>query len=179
MKIYKAIQWSFLSSVLLILPNLSYAADLGIYGGVGMGYAILKEQAPNADKSDTGAKLYGGMRIVGPLAIEAGYYNLGKYSNQEQKITGTSITAVGNVYTRSVNIFAKAGIFNWTLDDSASGTSLSDTDTTFGLGMNIPIEKNVSVRMEWEHFAKIGKDAASTSPGQDMSLLSFGVNFMF
>ncbi len=33
--------------------------------------------------------------------------------------------------------------------------------------------------MEWERFAKTGKDAASVSLGQGMSLLSFGINFIF
>lgn len=182
MNIDKFTRWSAvtISCLFLLQTNLSHASEIGGYAGVGAGYAVLDELEPDTDQADVGTKLYGGIRLFGPLGIEAGVYNLGTYNTEQDKVTGTVISAVANLDTKSVSLFAKAGIINWKSKDiTPGGVAISGTDTAIGLGINIPIEKRLIFRAEWERFSKIGKDTPSANPGMNLSLLTFGVNFMF
>ena len=179
---YKLKPWSIISisTILILFTTSTYAAEMGVYGGIGAGYAVLEEVSPNTDQADIGSKLYAGMRIFGPLGIEAGIYNLGTYNNEQDKITGTTVSAVASLDTKSVSLFAKAGIIDWEVKDiTPGGRAISGTNTAFGIGINVPVEKQLLFRVEWERFNKIGEDAANSQPGQNLSLLTVGVNFMF
>lgn len=171
--------WAVLAGLLILLPVSVSAKDMGMYGGLGFGYSVLEVDAPNTDRASTAGKLYFGARVLGPLGVEAAYYDLGKYNSGDDKVTGTGITAVGNLDTKSAMLFIKAGVIDWTVEDVPNGTEVTGTDITYGLGINLALEKNLVFRAELEHFSKIGKDDATATPGNNMKLLSFGVNFKF
>ena len=167
------------AAMLLLLPGVTPALEVDVYGGFGAGYAVQKQDAPTDDTSDTGGKAYIGTRFLGPLGIEVAYYNLGKHNSAAVEVTAVGVDAVANLDIRGMTLFAKGGVMEWTETDLASGAELSDKDVTYGIGINLPVAKHVLLRTELEHFSKVGKDDATADPGRDMTMLSFGVNFKF
>jgi len=176
MKIQK---WIYTLSILMFLPASVMAKGIGAYGGLGYGYSILESNTSSNKDASTAGKIYGGIRLFGPLGVEFGYYDLGKYNAGDDKVNATVITAVGNFDTKFAVLFVKAGIVDWTVQDVPNNTEVSGTDTTYGFGINLPLDKNVVFRTELEHFSKVGKDTPNGQLGNNMKLLSFGINFMF
>lgn len=176
MKLHK---WIYTLSILMFLPASAMANGIGAYGGLGYGYSILESNTSSNKDASTAGKIYGGIRLLGPLGVEFGYYNLGKYNAGDDKINATTITAVGNFDTKFAILFVKAGIVDWTVEDVPNNTEVSGTDTTYGFGINLALDKDVVFRTELEHFSKVGKDTPNGQLGNNMKLLSFGVNFMF
>lgn len=165
--------------LLLLWPGAGHALDVDVYGGFATGYAVQKQDAPSNDTTDTGEKAYLGTRFLGPIGIEVAYYNLGKYENQSVEVTALGATVVGNVDIRGMTLFAKAGVMGWTETDLATGTDTTGEDVTYGIGINLAVDKHILFRTELERFRKVGKDKASNDPGTEMSMLSFGINFRF
>lgn len=170
--------WFSIALILLVFPRFTQALEVDVYGGLATGYSVQK-QATGDDTTDIGEKVYLGTRFLGPVGIEVAYYNLGKYNNATQEVTGTSAVVVANLDIRGMTLFVKGGIIEWTETELVSGTQLSGEDVTYGLGINLPVDKHVLFRTELERFSNVGKDAISSEPGKDMWMLSFGVNFQF
>lgn len=178
MKLDFLVRWFAVALTLLVLPGFAQALEVDVYGGFGTGYAVQKQDTGD-DTTDTGEKAYIGTRFLGPFGIEVAYYNLGKYNNATEEVTGASAVAVANLDIRGMTLFAKGGVLQWKETDLVSGTEISGEGVTYGLGINLPVDKHVLFRTELERFGKVGKDAASSDPGKDMWMLSFGVNFRF
>lgn len=89
------------------------------------------------------------------------------------------VDAVANLDIRGMTLYAKGGLVEWTETDLASGAEVTGEDVTYGIGINLPVDRHVLVRTELEYFRKVGKDDATSDPGKDMSLITFGLNFKF
>ena len=172
-------KWLTKLCIIMLLPVPAVASEFGGYGGLGYGYSILESNTTSDKEASTAGKIYAGARIFGPLGIEAAYYDLGKYNAGDDKIKANSITAVVNIDVHTASLFIKGGIIDWTVQDIPNNTEISGTDTTYGFGINLPLDKNVVFRTELEHFSKVGKDTPNGQIGNDMKLLSFGVSFVF
>lgn len=179
MKIGVGISWKMVSALLLFLPGVSHALEVDVYGGFAAGYATQKQDAPTNDTTDTGLKAYLGTRFLGPIGVEAAYYNLGKYNSSANKVTAVGGDVMLNMDIRGMTVFAKGGVVGWTETDLASGAQTTGQDVTYGIGINLAVDRHVLFRTELELFRNVGKDSATSNPGNDMSLLSFGVNFQF
>ena len=164
--------------ICLALPGFALGLEVEVYGGLGTGYAVQK-QLSGDDTTDTAEKAYVGTRFLGPLGVELAYYNLGKYNNGSEEVTGRSAAMVLNLDIRGMTLFAKGGVIEWTETDLSSGVEISGEDMTYGAGINLPVDRHVLFRTELERFSNIGEDAVSGTPGKDMWLLTFGVNFKF
>lgn len=163
---------------LIMFPAFGLALEVDVYGGFGAGYAV-QRQTTGGKTTDSAEKAYIGSRFLGPLGVEVAYYNLGRYSNSTKEVKGASGVAVASLDIRGMTLFAKGGVMRWTETDLTNDTDISAEDITYGFGINLPVAKHVLVRTEIERFRKIGKDDASGDPGEDMSMLSFGLNFQF
>lgn len=164
--------------ILGLIPLNTQALEVDVYGGFGAGLAAQKQNGSD-DTSDSGEKAYFGSRFLGPLGIEAAYYNLGKYNNGVTEVTAIGLDAVANLDIRGMTFYAKGGLIEWTETDLVTNSEVTGKDVTYGIGLNLPVDRHVLVRTELEQFRKIGKDDASGNPGKDMVLMSFGINFKF
>lgn len=175
-----AIKTPFVLAMLLMLSSISAnVMAVDAYGGLSVGYTIADRQAPNDDEATTAGKIFFGAMLVGPVGIEATYYSLGKYNAGDDEYSGTGVTLVGSMEVGYALLFAKAGVINWKWLDNTGPTEVTDTNTTYGLGMNLFIDNHVMFRAELEHFTKVGEDTAGGNVGVDMRLISFGLNFLF
>ena len=139
----------------------------------------------SVDGSDTGFKLFGGYQFSQHFGVEMAWVDLGKarYSGAfgSAPVTGGSvatsglnISVVGTLpLNPSFELFGKAGLFAWEAKarDTTGGAPFSGkddgADLSFGIGASYNINKNLSVRAEWEQFKAV----------DTISLLSLGIVF--
>jgi len=139
------------------------------------------------DGKDSGFKIFGGYHFSPNLALEVAYVDLGEltYSgtfgglpvtNGKVETSGLNTSLVGTFPVNpNFSFFAKAGLFAWSADarDVTGGLPFSGSDNggdfSFGFGGAFQIDRNLSLRAEWERY-----DA-----NDDISLLSIGLAYRF
>ncbi|GGC59590.1 outer membrane beta-barrel protein [Undibacterium terreum] len=154
-------------------------------------------QSSDLKDTDTGFKLLVGHQFTPNFALEGGYVDLGKskYSaalsdgavSANFKSSGAVIDAVGILpLSNEFSLFGKGGLYygKTSLDVSnssaAAGTAYSGLDSTwktslnYGAGLSYAINKNLSVRGEYERFARLG-DNIETGGKSNVNLLSVGL----
>ncbi len=173
MKIKKLnITYLALTGLLLASPTAAFAgAESGFYVGYGLGTSTIEDKGTdgiegnyNFKESDTGTKLFGGYNFglipFFDFAVEASYVDFGNPNAQlisansiNYKLTGISTFGLVGMSFGPISIFAKAGAINW--DSKANigvtSTSLSGTDTAYGLGAKFQIS-SFAIRTEYEVF---------------------------
>jgi len=164
---------TFLVTTLMWTTTSSAASLLGIYAGAGVGQAEIENTSPTEDS--TANKAYAGYRILGPIAIEVARVDLGEYYSDVVTIDGIAVDAVLYLPAGLVNVFAKAGMFNWNVDYSGAIPEESGTDSKFGFGVEYNLLLNIDFRLEWEKYTGVG----GTTINQDISMISAGVNIAF
>jgi OOP family OmpA-OmpF porin len=189
------------------------AADSGWYGGLGIGQTRAKIDdakitsgllgsgftvtSIDDDKHDTGYKIFGGLKINKNFAVEAGYFDLGKFGFTANtaptgtltgniKLKGLNIDAVGILpITEKFSGFGRIGLQYAQAKDSFAGTgsvavgnpnpSKSAANYKVGLGVQYDLTKSLGLRGEWERYRI---NDAVTNRG-DIDMLSVGLVFMF
>ncbi|MCK5726479.1 MAG: outer membrane beta-barrel protein [Thiotrichaceae bacterium] len=159
-------------------PKSSNAGGNPVYVGGSIGSATADDfctSGSSCSDSDIGWKAFAGYDVNNLLAIEAGYSSLGKMKSGSttSEVSGFELAAVGKMaLNNQVGIFGKAGVFNWTADNSAG--ERSSTDIMYGLGADYKINDNISIRGEWENFNDIETRNNQTS---DVQMLSVGATY--
>ncbi len=151
----------------------SASSLLGIYAGASVGRAEVANTSPKLDSTAT--KVYAGYRILGPLAIEVAKVNLGEFGSTPVKIDGVSADAVLYLPAGLINVFAKAGVFNWNADYNGTIPANNGVDSKFGFGVEYNLLLNVDMRVEWEKYSGVG----GANINENISLLTIGVNIAF
>lgn len=170
------IQGKLAAIILLVLLSWApsvFASIFGIYAGASAGRAELTDASPKEDS--TSAKVYAGYRFFGPLAIEAARVDLGEYGVLPTSIDGTSVDLVLYLPAGPINVFAKAGMFNWNVDYNGALPAESGTDAKSGLGIEYNLLLNMDLRLEWEHYTGVGGNTLDTN----INVISAGVNVVF
>ena len=139
----------------------------------------------SCDETDTGWKLYGGIRVNKNFNIEFSYINWGEISSTGTLI-GIPVTATGDATSFGVaamgilplgerfSLFGKAGILMTDLGVTISGGGItsSDGDDTselhIGVGALFNLTERWQIRAEWER-----------AQDSKLDLLSIGVQFRF
>lgn len=139
------------------------------------------------DGSDTGFKIFGGYQFNKQFGVEIAWVDLGKASYSgtfggapvtggSLETSGLNFSVVGTLpLNPSFELFGKVGFFMWEAkaNDVTGGVPFSakddGTDVSYGIGLGFNINKNFSVRVEWEQFEAVDK----------VSLFSLGVVFKF
>jgi OOP family OmpA-OmpF porin len=126
------------------------------------------------DERDTGYKLFGGYQFNKNFALEAGYFNLGKFGftastlppgalNGKIKIKGLSLDAVGILpMTDRFSAFGRIGLNYANTQDGFSGTgavwvfnpnpSKRELNYNFGLGVQYALTPSLGMRAEAERY---------------------------
>jgi OOP family OmpA-OmpF porin len=149
-----------------------------------------------SDDNDTGFKVFAGFEFAPEIAVEAAYVDLGEASISGQdtgfvgatrftfETSGVNVAAVASLPMSNTFAFnAKAGLFLWNLDatatDATGSSTLGESGTDFmvGLGGTINFAPQVALRLEWEGFFDVGDEF--TTGTSDLDLLSAGLLIRF
>lgn len=172
----------------------SAAIENGFYVGGSVGGSSFEIRDVNEDfgsfrfsDGDNAYKLFGGIRFLNFLAVEAGYVDLGNPKDTITSIEGDELEvqirvkgwdafAVGLLPIGPVDLFAKVGVVAWDADIRAvlnevrDDDSDSGTDAAYGIGIALRLGK-VSLRAEGEQF--------NIAEADDVYMFTVGVSYTF
>ena len=202
-----------LIALALIASPFAVADDGGWYGGINVGQSkanIDNERITSGllgsgfattsisdDNRDTGYKLFGGYQFNRNIAMEAGYFELGRFGytattlpagtlNGTIKLRGLNLDLVGTLpITDKFSLLGRVGVNYAEAKDSFYGTGLvnvlnpnprkSDTSYKAGLGLQYAFNESVSMRLEAERYRI--NDAVGHRG--DVDLVSLGLIYRF
>ena len=193
----KALIAAMVGAVVMAAPAVSMAqarADTGWYAGITLGQSDAKDVdcgGFSCDKKDTAFRILGGYQINRNFAAELGYHDLGKVT---LSAPGVSANIKGNVwelvgigaypFANQFSGYGKLGAYHGESKLSAAlagfGTgSLKETNTdlTFGLGVQYDVSRELGVRGEWQRYKNVGGD--NTGGKSDVDVLSIGAIYRF
>jgi OOP family OmpA-OmpF porin len=184
------------SAALVLFFGLAAGAWAQGYIGASAGLSKIEsnfcEGLSACDKEDTGFKLVGGFELAPNFALEAAYFDLGKATGSiplggfgsasvSGKADGYGLFAVGMApLTNQFSIHGRVGIASIKSKLSASLAGFSNSESernenvAFGFGAAFALNKNASIRAEWDRFKTEVQDAKS-----DVDLFSLGAVFRF
>ena len=156
-------------------PSLS-----SVYLGATLGEAELKDACQGVagcDDKDTAWRILGGYQFNRHFAAEVGYHDLGKTSAPSGAAEATvwELVGVGTLPLASqFSLYGKLGVYRGELE--AAGIDESNTDLTYGVGVQYDFTKAIGVRGEWQRYEKLGGGALVET---DADVLSVGVLYRF
>lgn len=206
---FSKVSSSSLMALFAIASSIAAAQESGGYFGVNVGRsqadidnerivdeltsAGITTTSLDADERDTGYKLFGGYRFNRYLALEGGYFDLGKFGfttttlpagtlSGRIEVKGVNLDLVGFVpFTAKFAAFGRAGAIHAEAKDSFAGTGAvnvldpsrreRDTNYKFGLGLQYRFTRSFAMRAEVERYRiddAVGNDG-------DVDLYSLGV----
>ena len=213
MKIARAFGTLGLAALAAIASPLAAADGSGWYGGVNIGQSMAKidhdrirsgllsggftTTSISDDDRDTGFKLFGGYQFNKYFALEAGYFDLGKFEFSANtvpagtlrgniKVKGLNFDAVGILpITEKFSAFGRVGLNYAEVKDSFTGTGLvavsnrnpskKDINYKNGLGLQYHFTESLGIRAEAERYRI--DDAVGNSG--DIDLVSVGLVYRF
>jgi OOP family OmpA-OmpF porin len=151
-----------------------------VYVGGTLGQAELKDACSglaNCDEKDTAWRILGGYQFNRYFAAELGYHNLGEASAPGATLEASAWELVGiGAYpiVNQLSVYGKLGVYRGELE--GPGAEETNTDLTYGVGLQYDVLKNVGVRGEWQRYNKMGGGALVET---DVDVLSVGVVYRF
>ncbi len=146
-----------------------------VYVGGTIGQAEYKDGG--GDDKDTAWRILGGYQFNRYFAAELGYHNLGEASAAAGAVEGTAWELVGiGAYplVDKLSAYGKLGVYRGELE--GLGAEETNTDLTFGVGLQYDLVKNVGLRGEWQRYSKMG---GGNLVETDVDVLSVGVVYRF
>jgi hypothetical protein len=170
------------SVVVLTMLNNNAIAQEGLYFGGSVGPSFVNTKITDVDwgelqleGNDLSYKVYDGYMLPAFLAIEGGYRNLGKISDDISVVNsaGWDLNAKANLSLGPIQFFGKAGAFfnnvKVTFQDPLHpDINENNTKFMFGFGAGLNIER-LGLRAEWESL-DISKD-------NKVSMLTAGITY--
>jgi len=163
-------------------------------------------QAANAncsvDETDQAWSVQGGYHFTPNVAVEAAYVDLGRtadvssrqvgaYLRGKQDTSGVSVSMVGKVPLGSMVGYGRAGVYRWESESHIEGpgalnkASDKGTDPTVGVGLEVPIGRNLSARAGWDRYYSTGNSSAllqengASTLETDVNVYSVGFDYHF
>ena len=162
-------------SALAQQPSLS-----SVYVGGTIGQSEFKDGCngvSDCDKKDTAWRVLGGYQFNRYFAAELGYHDLGEASASGSSLEGNAWEVVGiGAYPviDKLSVYGKLGLYRGELE--SSGAKETNSDLTYGLGVQYDVHKNVGIRGEWQRYNKIG---GGNLVETDVDVLSIGAIYRF
>ena len=212
-KVAKALGTLGLVGCAVIVSPYAVAEDSGWYVGGNIGQSRAKIDDPRIisgllgggftttsiadDNNDTGYKLFGGYKLNKNFALEAGYFNLGKFSftaatipagtlKGSTKLDGLNLDVVGILpVTEKFSAFGRVGMNYAEAKDTFAGTGLvsvlnpspskRDLNPKVGLGVQYDFTESLGMRVEAERYRI--NDAVGNKG--DIDVVSLGLVYHF
>jgi OOP family OmpA-OmpF porin len=196
----KNVALALISVAALGLPSISMAQstmstltsmgpERGFYVGGSVGQSKIDcdtggVPGASCDDSDTAYRIFGGYQFNKHLAVELGYNQFGEARASVGAISvtgeakGWDLVAVGTLpISQQFAVFGKLGMHMTDFDVSTNvpgvgNSSESNSDLTYGVGLQYNFNKNLGLRAEWQQFKKVGDDT-------DVDVISIGVVYHF
>ena len=188
----KVLLAAMLGAAVMAAPAVSMAqarGDTGWYAGITVGQTDVKDVdcgGLSCDKKDTAFRILGGYQINRNFAAELGYHDLGKVTFSG---SGVSANIKANVwelvgigaypFANQFSGYGKLGAYHGEAKLSASIAGLgsgslkeTNTDLTFGLGVQYDVSRELGIRGEWQRYKNIGGD--NVGGKSDVDVLSIG-----
>ena len=170
-----------LAFIMLFGLNESSAQD-GLYFGGSIGPSFVNTKITEIDMedikidgNDMAYKIYAGYKLPAFLALEGGYRNLGKVSDDISALNsqGWDLNAKANLDLGPLQIFGKAGAFFNNVkvtfaDPIHPDINKNNTKFMFGFGAGLNIER-LGLRAEWESL--------DISSDNKVSMLTAGITY--
>jgi OmpA-OmpF porin, OOP family len=186
-----------LAAMTLGVPSVGLAqgADSGVYIGGSFGQSQSKDACTgvsgagvSCDDKDTAYRLFGGYQVSKHFAVEVGYHQFGEatanFGNFRATIEATAFDAVAVgilPVANNFSVFGKIGLYQGDTEFTSNipgvtNESKSNTDLTFGLGVQFDLAKNFAIRAEYQKF----QDMGGGNIGEvDIDVMSIGALFRF
>ena len=175
--------------------------DTNLYIGGNVGQVRYRSTCDNVpvpcDDKDTGWRAFAGFRFHPNVAVEAGYFDLGKATAAgtfggaavaaDAQVTGAELTGLLVIPVwQQLSVFGRAGVARTRV--KVSGTAVAgagafstnmketSTDFTYGVGAQYALGSNVDVRLEWQRYDSVGGGALGK---EDLDLFSLGLLYRF
>jgi len=170
----------------MALPSIAMAqmmrgdANTGWYAGASVGQSKLKDACSgigSCDDKDTAWRILGGYQINRNFAAELGYHDLGKATagSSTLKANAWELVAIGAFpVANQFSVYGKLGGYRG--EAKAAGTKETNTDLTYGLGVQYDFSRNLGVRGEWQRYKDLGGDSIVKF---DADVLSVGLLWRF
>ncbi|HXJ53238.1 MAG TPA: outer membrane beta-barrel protein [Burkholderiales bacterium] len=169
------------------------AADQGFYAGVSIGQSSSSDACTgvsgpgvSCDDKDTAFKIFGGYQINRNFGVELGYTDLGKVEAHGGGVTASvestafELVGVGKFpINNQFSVYGKLGFYRADSKGRSNvGVSADETNTdlTYGLGVQYNFTGNLGVRGEWQRYSSVGGGDIGDS---DVDVLSVGVVYKF
>lgn len=203
---------AFTASAFMAMP-MAFSQESGWYGGLNLGQSRAKiddariisgllgggfsSATLSDDNRDTGGKIFGGYQFNRYLALEGGYFDLGKFGFTANtvplgtltgtiKIKGVDLDLVGTLpITEKFSAFGRVGVNRAEARDTFAGTGLvriltpsankRDTNAKVGLGLQYAFTDALGMRAEVERYRI--NDAVGNKG--DIDLISLGLIYRF
>src|SRR5437016_7600454 len=188
----KVLLAAVLGATVMTAPSVSMAqarGDTGWYAGITVGQGGEKDvdcAGFSCDKKDTAFRILGGYQINRNFAAELGYQDLGKVT---LSAPGVSFNIKANVwelvgvgaypFANQFSGYGKLGAYHGESKASAAVAGFgsgslkeTNTDLTFGLGVQYDVSRELGVRGEWQRYKNIGGD--NVGGKSDVDVLSIG-----
>lgn len=213
MNYIKAAHVAGIFALTTLATSLARAEDFGWYigGNLGQTRATIDDPRIDAnlrangftsnsisdDNRSLGGKVFGGYQFNNYLAVEGGYFNLGKFGytattvpagtlRGDAKMQGLNLDLVGRFpVTDAFSVFGRAGLNYASVRDRFSGTgavvvqdpspSKREANLKVGLGLEYALNKALSVRGEVERYRI--NDAVGNRG--DVDMVSIGLVYRF
>lgn len=197
MNVKQAIAFAGLVAAAAGISPLAFAQDSGWYLGASAGQSKEKDGCPSqipvgssCDDTSGAYGIFGGYQFNKYLGAELGYTHLGEVEASASGVTvttrvkGFELLGVGTIpINPRFEVYGKLGAFFWDVKDNCEGTcgfssqSETGTDFTYGIGAKFNLTKNVGVRVQYQRYQDIGKEA--TTGESDVDYFSLGIVFKF
>jgi OOP family OmpA-OmpF porin len=169
--------------------------DTGWYVGASVGQSKARHvNCAGFDSCDTKAAAFGilgGYQINRNFAAELGYHDLGKVTfsapgvNGNIKASAWELVGLGAYpLANQFSVYGKLGAYHAESKSSASIAGLgsgslkeTNTDLTFGLGVQYDVSRELGVRGEWQRYKNVGGD--NTGGKSDIDVLGIGAIWRF
>lgn len=164
-------------------------ADTGFYAGATIGQSDFSSadcSGVTCDTKDTAFRILGGYQINRNFAAEIGYHDLGKLKvsapglSGEVKANAFELVGLGAFpINQQFSIYGKLGFYRGEakLSGDFGDGKETNTDLTYGVGVQYNFNRQLGVRGEWQRYSKLGGD--DTGGDSDVDVLSIGVVFRF
>ena len=161
-------------------------SDTGFYIGATLGQSDFDVDCGSigagvsCDTKDTAFRILGGYQINKNFAAEIGYHDFGKVTvsgpggSADIKANAFELVGLGMFpINPQFSIYGKLGFYRG--EAKALGEKETNTDFTYGLGVQYNFNPKLGVRGEWQQYKGLGGDDLDT----DVSVLSVGVVWKF
>lgn len=180
-----------LLSTLLALGSISTAAlagDDGFYAGANIGVGKPNVNTPNGESKSSSpvGGLVLGYKINKYLGVEGEYTGIGKVKD---KVSGSvkgdaaSIAAIGFLpLSDEFNLYGKLGVAATKTSVSSSLAPANDASkagVTYGLGGEYNFNKNIGLRLGWDHYSAAVKDATNHKDSFGANVVNIGAVYNF